>query len=135
MTVPIPRIDLFGSLLHLDPSGRMRVEQPVADTELERDGWLFMAAHAETDDDVHGDHWEIHTEADELVACLTGGIRVILRPERPGEGEEVIALGAGAAVIVPRGRWHRLALDVPSDMLAVTLPRGTREERWTEAEG
>ncbi|MFF0482777.1 cupin domain-containing protein [Streptomyces sp. NPDC004435] len=133
MTVPVPRIDLFGSLLHLDPSGRMHVEEPTADTELERDGWLFMAAHVATGDDVHGDHWEIHTEADEFVACLTGGIRVILRPDRPEEDEEVIALGPGAAVIVPRGRWHRLALDAPGDMLAVTLPRGTREEKWTGA--
>ncbi|MFF6886057.1 cupin [Streptomyces sp. NPDC012421] len=133
MTVPVPRIDLFGSLLHLHPSGRMRVEQPATDTELEREGWLFMVAHAETDDDVHGDHWEIHTEADEFVACLTGGIRVILRPEEAGDDEEVVELGAGAGTIVPRGRWHRLALDAPSDMMAVTLPRGTREERWTGA--
>ncbi|WP_347879708.1 cupin domain-containing protein [Streptomyces sp. Tu 2975] len=76
---------------------------------------------------------EIHTEADEFVSCLTGGIRIILRPEQPGDDEEEIELGPGTAAIVPRGRWHRLALDAPSDMMAVTLPCGTREEKRTEA--
>ncbi|MFD4370677.1 cupin [Streptomyces sp. NPDC058486] len=125
-------IELFGSLIHLHPSGRIDTEQPATDTELERDGWLLMVAHAETDDDVHGDHWEIHTEADEFVSCLTGGIRVILRPDQPGDEEEEIALPAGTAAIVPRGRWHRLAVDAPSTMMAVTLPRGTHEEKRTE---
>ncbi|WP_406279954.1 cupin [Embleya sp. NBC_00896] len=129
----VTRIELFGSLVHLHPGGQVHTEQPTTDTELERDGWLLMVAHAETDADVHGDHWEIHTEADEFVSCLTGGIRIILRPEQPGDDEEEIELSAGTAAIVPRGRWHRLALDAPSDMMAVTLPRGTREEKWTEA--
>ncbi|MFF2777525.1 cupin [Streptomyces sp. NPDC058052] len=128
----VERIGLFGSLVHLQADGQVSTEQPSADTELERDGWLLMVAHARTDADVHGDHWEIHEEADEFVSCLTGGIRIVLRPERPGDEEEVIELTAGSAAVVPRGRWHRLALDAPSDLLAVTLPRGTREEKWTE---
>ncbi|GAA3919617.1 hypothetical protein GCM10022244_30880 [Streptomyces gulbargensis] len=124
-------IDLSSSFLHIRPDGRVRAERPVFDPE--RDGWQLMTFHVETDADVHGDHWEIHTEADEVVSCLTGGIRLFLRPERPGEQEEAVALTPGTAVIVPRGRWHRIALDAPSDIMSLTLPHGSRLERRTEA--
>ncbi|MFJ8018175.1 cupin [Streptomyces sp. NPDC096339] len=124
-------IDLFSSFIRFDHTGQLRAEQPVFDSE--RDGWQLMTFHVETDADVHGDHWEIHTEADELVSCLTGGIRLCFRPEQPGGKEEEIKLAAGTAAIVPRGRWHRIALDGPSDIMSVTLPRGSRLERRTEA--
>jgi hypothetical protein len=38
---------------------------------------------------------------------------------------------AGTAAIVPRGRWHRIELDIPSNIMAVTLPRGSRLEKRT----
>ncbi|WP_211274290.1 hypothetical protein [Streptomyces chattanoogensis] len=64
----------------------MRAEQPVFDPG--RDGWQLMAFHVETDAvlhaDLHADHGEVHPDADEFVSCLTGGIRLYLRPERPG---------------------------------------------------
>ncbi|MFJ4562410.1 cupin [Streptomyces caelestis] len=105
----------------------MRAEEPAFDPEQDR--WQVMTFHVETDEDVHGDHWEIHTEADEVVSRLTGGIRLFLHPERPGEPEEGTSLTPGTAVIVPRGRWHRIALDAPGDIMSVTLPRGSRLER------
>ncbi|GGY06658.1 cupin [Streptomyces hiroshimensis] len=136
-------IDLFASFIHLDRSGRARAEQPAFDTE--RDGWQLMAFHVETGADLHADYWEVHPEADEVVACLTGAIRLYLRPEQPGgpagkeeeereqEREEEIKLVGGTAVIVPRGRWHRMELDAPGDILSLTLPRGSRLEKRTEA--
>ena len=126
----IAPIDLFASFLHLDEGGRVRAEQPVFDPE--RDGWQVMTFHVETDADVHADHWEIHSAADEIVACLTGRIRLCFRPERPGEDEEEIALTAGTAAVVPRGRWHRLAPDGPSDIMSVTRPAGSRLEKRTD---
>ncbi|WP_225800824.1 cupin domain-containing protein [Streptomyces sp. NK15101] len=120
-------IDLFSSFIHLDQGGRVRAERPVFDSE--RDGWQLMTFHVETDADVHGDHWEVHPTADELVSCLTGGIRLCFRPEQPGGKEEEIRLAAGTAVVVPRGRWHRIALDGPSDIMSVTLPRGSRLQK------
>ncbi|MER7176320.1 cupin domain-containing protein [Streptomyces mesophilus] len=120
-------IDLFMNFLHLDQDGRVRAEKPVFDPG--RDGWQLMTFHVETEADVHGDHWEIHTAADEVVACLTGGIRLILRPEQQGDEEEELKLAAGSAVIVPRGRWHRIVVDGPSDIMSVTLPRGSRLEK------
>ncbi|CAL9280068.1 MULTISPECIES: cupin domain-containing protein [Streptomyces] len=124
-------ISLFSSFIHLDQDGRVNAAQPVFDAE--RDGWQLMTFHVETDADVHGDHWEIHTEADELVSCLAGGIRLYFRPEQPGAEEEEVRLAAGTATIVPRGRWHRIALDGPSDIMSVTLPRGSRLQKRTEA--
>lgn len=124
--MPVTPIDPFESLVRLHHDGRMRAERRNFDRE--RDGRRLMAFHAETDADVHADHWEIHPDAEELVSCLTGGIRLYLRPERPGDDEEEIRLAAGNAVIVPRGRWHRMELDAPSDLLSITPPRGSRVE-------
>ncbi|MFJ9415868.1 cupin [Streptomyces sp. NPDC101227] len=124
-------IDLFGSFIHLGQSGQVRAERPVFDPE--SDGWQVMTFRVETDADVHADHWEIHSAADEVVACLTGGIRLCFRPERPGDEEEEIKLAAGAAVIVERGRWHRIALDAPSDIMSIVVARGSRLERRTAA--
>ncbi|MFG2563612.1 cupin [Streptomyces sp. NPDC048496] len=124
-------IDLFSSFIHFDPSGQVRAERPVFDPE--RDGWQLMTFHVETDADVHGDHGEVHSAADELVSCLTGGVRLYFRPEQPGGKEEEIKLTAGTAAIVPHGRWHRIALDGPSDIMSVTLPRGSRLEKRSEA--
>lgn len=132
MTVtPIAPIDLFASFIHLRPDGQAHAEQPVFDTE--RDGWQLMTFHVESEADLHADHWEIHPEADEIVACLTGGVRLILRSEQPGEGPEETKLTPGTAAIVPRGRWHRMALEAPGDILSLTLPRGSRLEKRTEA--
>jgi hypothetical protein len=130
VSMTVTPIDLFASFIHLDQGGQVHAEQPVFDAD--RDGWQVMTCHVETDADVHADHWEIHSDADEVVACLTGGIRLYFRPERPGEEEE-IKLAAGTAAIVLRGRWHRLALDSPSDIMSVTRPRGSRLEKRTEA--
>jgi quercetin dioxygenase-like cupin family protein len=119
-------IDLFAAAIHFRRDGDVRVEERMFDPE--RDGWQLMTFHVESDADVHADHWEIHSEADEVVACLTGGIRLYLRPE-PGETEEGMSLEAGTAAIVPRGRWHRIEVDAASDIMAITLPRGSRLEK------
>ncbi|MER5933561.1 cupin [Streptomyces sp. NPDC002054] len=124
-------IDLFASFIQLQQDGQVHAVQPVFD--MEWNGWQVMAFRVETDADVHADHWEVHSEADEVVSCLTGGIRLYFRPEQPGEEEEEIRLAAGTAAIVPRGRWHRLALDGPSDIMSVTRPSGSRLEKRTEA--
>jgi hypothetical protein len=94
-------IDLFASSIHLLQGGRVHAEQRVFDPE--RDNWQLMAFRVETDADCHANQWEIHPNAEELVSCLTGGIRLYFRPEQPGEEEQEIKLAAGTAVIVPRG--------------------------------
>ncbi|MET8992415.1 cupin [Nonomuraea wenchangensis] len=125
-------IDLFASSIHLGQEGRIRAGRRTADPD--QDGWRLTAFHARTGADVHVGHWEVHPEAEEIVSCLVGKIRLFLRPEGPGQQEEEVRLTAGTAAIVPRGRWHRIELDIPSTIMAVTLPRGSRLERRAEAQ-
>ncbi|WP_214323809.1 cupin [Nonomuraea sediminis] len=122
-------IDLFASSIHLRQGGTIHARKPAKDPD--QDAWQLTAFHAKTDADVHADHWEIHPEAEKIVSCLIGKIRLYLRPELPGQEEEVIRLTAGTAAIVPRGRWHRIELDVPSNILTITLPHGTRLQKRT----
>ncbi|QFG26711.1 cupin domain-containing protein [Actinomadura sp. WMMB 499] len=121
-------IDLLASVVHLRPGGTIHAGPRAPVPEPDGGGWRLRACHARTDADVHAGRWQVHPEAEEIVSCLIGKIRLHLRPERPGRQEEVIRLGAGTAAIVPRGRWHRIGLDTPSTVLAVTLPDGTRLE-------
>ncbi|MQY04356.1 cupin domain-containing protein [Actinomadura macrotermitis] len=126
-------IDLFASAIHLYQGGTIRAGGRTADCG--RDGWRLTVVHAKTGADVHADHWEVHPDAEEVVSCLIGKFRLYLRPEQEGRPEEEIRLRAGTAAIVPRGRWHRIELDVPSSIMAVTLPHGGRLERRTGRPG
>jgi mannose-6-phosphate isomerase-like protein (cupin superfamily) len=129
-TTHVAPLDLFASALHILPGGEVRAaERRMAASP---DGaWQIGTFHVETDADVHADHWEMHPEADEAVCCLSGGLRMYFRPAEPGDPDEAVQLHPGSAVVVPRGRWHRLELDAPSDLMSITLRQGTRLERRT----
>ncbi|MFI9592672.1 cupin [Nonomuraea sp. NPDC052265] len=125
--------ELFASSIRLDQGGGIHAAG--RHTDPGQDGWQLTAFQAKTDDDVHADHWEIHPEAERVVSCLIGKIRLHLRPQEPGEQEDEeieIRLTAGRAAIVPRGRWHRIRLDIPSVVMTVTLPRGSRLEKLAD---
>ncbi|MET7529908.1 cupin [Streptomyces goshikiensis] len=128
MTTPV--IDLFASALQFRPDGDVRVAERRM-TSSDSGAWQIATFHVETDAEVHADHWEMHPEAEEAVCCLTGGVRLYFRPTTPGGAEDMVQLSAGTAVIVPRGRWHRLELNAPSDLMSITLRHGTRLERRT----
>nr|WP_090279431.1 cupin domain-containing protein [Mycolicibacterium komanii]CRL75342.1 Cupin domain protein [Mycolicibacterium komanii] len=115
-------IDMYSAAVSLLPDGR--VQETPRRFDVEQRGWFVMAAHAETDADVHADHWEVHPEAEELVVCLRGAVRITIRAE-DSEAEDEIAVPSGAALIVPRGHWHRIQLDEPSDLMSVTVLEGT----------
>ncbi|WP_280416098.1 cupin [Nocardia carnea] len=124
---PIP-IDLFHRGVRVLRDGTMFDEPRRMIGDI--DGWSLGAFHLETAADAHGDHWEVHPSGDELVAVLTGGIRMFFHPENPGAEEDSLALTAGQACIVPRDRLHRIELDGPTDLLSLSPRRGSRlEER------
>jgi mannose-6-phosphate isomerase-like protein (cupin superfamily) len=127
-------IDLFTHDLHLGSRGTVRAgERRMANGDGDAD-WRLAMFHAETDDDVHADHWERHPRADEVVCCLRGAIRLHLRATRPDAPDDVVVLLPGQAATVPRDRWHRLEVDEPADLLAVTIRRGTQHEKRTAAD-
>ncbi|MCX5143904.1 MULTISPECIES: cupin [unclassified Streptomyces] len=127
-TIPI---DLFASALQFRPDGGVRAAGRQM-TSSDPGTWQIATFHVETDADVHADHWEMHPEAEEAVCCLTGAARIHFRATTPGGAEDMVRLLPGSAVIVPRGRWHRLELDAPSDLMSVTLRHGTRLEKRTD---
>ena len=90
----------------------------------------LAAFRVATDEDVHADHWEMHPTADEVVCCLRGALRLHLRG-LDGNSEATVPLESGDALVVPRGRWHRLSLDEPSEVMTLTRRGGTQLERCT----
>lgn len=129
-TTPLSPIDLFAAALHIHPDGDVRAAERRM-TNSDSGAWQLATFHVETNVDVHADHWEMHPQAEEAVCCLTGGVRLYFRPTRPDDTEDMVQLQPGTAVIVPRGRWHRLELDAPSDLMSITLRHGTRLEKRT----
>lgn len=122
-------IELSACGIHLSRGGRIHAGPRPVDAG--RDDWHLKAFHARTGVDVHADHWQVNTDAEKVVSCVIGKIRLFLCPKRPGwQGEEEeIRLTAGTAAIVPRGRWHRIQLDIPSTIMIITPPGGGRLER------
>ncbi|MFC9398716.1 cupin domain-containing protein [Streptomyces sp. NPDC057027] len=123
-------IDLFASALLFRADGDVRAAERRM-TSGDSDAWQIATFRVETDADVHADHWEMHPAAEEAVCCLTGGVRIYFRPTTPGATEDMVRLRPGTAVIVPRGRWHRLELDAPSELMSITHRDGTRLEKRT----
>jgi mannose-6-phosphate isomerase-like protein (cupin superfamily) len=127
-------VNVFAQDLRLQSRGTICAEERrMADVDAD---WRLAMFHVETAHDVHADRWEKHPLADEVVCCLRGAMRLCLRATQPGTPDEVVRLAPGRAVIVPRDRWHRFELEEPTDILAVTLRRGTQlEARTTLTDG
>ncbi len=129
-TTPSNIIDVFTHGLHFERRGTVRADQHRMANDDDND-WRLAIFHVETDDDVHADHWEKHPLADEAVCCLHGAIRLYLRAAQPDTPDDLVQLLPGQAAIVPCDRWHRLEVDEPTDLLAVTTRRGTKHEKRT----
>ncbi|MFI0810284.1 cupin [Streptomyces echinatus] len=123
-------VDLFGSALRFRPDGDVRAGARRM-TDGEPGVWQLATFHVETDADVHAGHWETHPDGEEAVCCLSGGARLYFRPAMEGGTEEMVRLRPGTAVIVPRGRAHRIELDGPSDLMSITRRRGTQQQPRT----
>ncbi len=120
-------VDLFTAVLRLRPGRAVTVEERRMDADDE--GWTVALTHAETDHDVHSDHWEVHPESDEAVCVLSGQVRLYLRQEEAEGAQVVVTLAAGTGFVVPRNRWHRFELDAPSDLMSIALRLGSRLEK------
>ncbi|MEU8634139.1 cupin domain-containing protein [Amycolatopsis sp. NPDC048633] len=119
--------DLFKTLIQLRPSGVAEPAEHRREALTGTDGeslWTISAFHAENDRAVHSDVWERHSKGHEVLVVLSGALRVYLREEG-----HVATLTAGRSFIVPPGRWHRLSVDEPGDLLSITPRAGTEHER------
>ncbi|MFZ6655858.1 cupin domain-containing protein [Undibacterium sp. TJN19] len=91
---------------------------PEPDIEAWGKHWLISEFSCESD----WPSWEMHPHADEFVYLLSGTADFLLE-----EGDEVkrISMQPGAAVLVPKGRWHTAKVHAPSRMLFMTMGLGT----------
>lgn len=60
---------------------------------------------------------EVHPDGDELLYLLSGRVAVVVEDAEPPRRVE---LSPGEAFIVPRGIWHQVLLDEPSQILFIT---------------
>ena len=70
-------------------------------------------------------HWEMHPAGDEILLALSGRMAVVLQ----GDPDESFALKAGEAFVVPRGRWHRLNVIEPGEVVFMTPGEGTEHKQ------
>jgi quercetin dioxygenase-like cupin family protein len=68
------------------------------------------------------DSWERHPAGEELVLLLSGRVDVVQELE---DGEHVIALRPGQALINPANVWHTARVHEPGTALFITPGRGT----------
>ena len=84
------------------------------------EGRLAMAARLSED----MSHWERHPAGDEILLLLSGRALLVLEGQADASDEE-IEMGAGETCVVPRGRWHRVKVIEPGDMVFMTPGEGT----------
>lgn len=118
--------DLFDTVIRLRGGG---VAEPgprsgLADTAWP-DEWALAAFHAASDQAVHPDVWERHPAGDEVLCMLSGAVNLYLR-EVDGGTEPAATLSAGQSLVIPAGRWHRLSVVEPGDLMAITPSAGTQ---------
>lgn len=84
------------------------------------EGRLIMAAAMSED----MTHWEVHPAGDEILLLLSGEMTIILE----GDPDETFTMQSGEAFIVPRGRWHRVKVTEPGEMVFMTPGEGTEHK-------
>ena len=60
---------------------------------------------------------EMHPDGDELLFLLSGRVTVVLEDAEPPRR---VSLEPGQALVVPKGVWHVVLLDEPSQLLYAT---------------
>jgi mannose-6-phosphate isomerase-like protein (cupin superfamily) len=60
---------------------------------------------------------EMHPDADELLYLISGRARVRLEL---ADGDREVRLGAGQALVVPQGVWHRIFTEEPGRLVHIT---------------
>jgi mannose-6-phosphate isomerase-like protein (cupin superfamily) len=112
---PGRRIDLAREVVGIGRADRRAqlVDQPGGPPQ-RIDGFTVGAAEITGDAPHDG---EMHPDGDELLYMLSGVVTVTL--ELAG-GDRLVELGAGDAVVVPRGIWHRITMREPGRLIHIT---------------
>jgi mannose-6-phosphate isomerase-like protein (cupin superfamily) len=121
--------DLFDSVIRLRDGRTVQAgtRASLADADSPAE-WIVAAFHADSDQAVHPDVWERHPSGQELLCVLSGALHVYLR-DLGDDTRPAATVTAGESFVIPTGRWHRLSVVEPGDLLAITPPAGTQHER------
>jgi quercetin dioxygenase-like cupin family protein len=109
-------IDLSHEVVGLDATDRRAriVEQASGRPPHRINGYTIGAPELTADAPHDG---EVHPDGDELLYLISGAVTV--RLELPA-GERTVELGAGDALVVPKGIWHRVTLREPGRLVHIT---------------
>jgi quercetin dioxygenase-like cupin family protein len=109
-------IDLAREVIGLDGTDRRTgiVEQTRGRPPQRIDGFTIGASELPGDAPHDG---EVHPDGDELLYLIAGAVTVCLELS---DGDRAVDLGAGDAVVVPKGIWHRITLRAPGRLIHIT---------------
>jgi mannose-6-phosphate isomerase-like protein (cupin superfamily) len=109
-------IDLGLVVIGLDRADRRaRIVEQKRGRPPERIDGLTIGAPELTGDAPHDG--ELHPDGDELLYLISGAVSV--RLELP-DGDRIVELAAGDALVVPRGTWHKITLREPGRLIHIT---------------
>jgi homogentisate 1,2-dioxygenase len=60
---------------------------------------------------------EMHPDGDELLYLISGAVTLTLEL---ADGDRLVDLGAGDAVVVPKGVWHKITMREPGRLIHIT---------------
>jgi len=113
--------DLSCSLLGLKRDGTASLVPWKSGPPPRLDGFVIGAPFM-TRNAPHGG--EMHPDGDEVLFLISGRVDVLLEED---DTENIVSVGPGQAVVVPKGVWHRVFIREPSQLLHVTPgPKGGR---------
>ena len=107
-------IDLTQSNIGLDRAGKAREMENPPGPPLRVDGYVIGAPTLIREPPHAG---EMHPDGDEILFLISGSLTVILEDQEPARR---VDLTPGKALIVPRGVWHRVLLNEPSQLVHMT---------------
>jgi len=108
-------IDLAHEVVGIDRAGSQAriVEQPGGPPK-RIDGYSIGAPELTGDAPHDG---EMHPDGDELLFMVSGAVTVKLEL---ADGDCTVELGAGEALVVPKGVWHKVTLREPGRLVHIT---------------
>ncbi len=112
---PGRRIDLACEVVGVDRSDRRaRLVEQTGGPPQRIDGFTVGAPELTGDSPHDG---EMHPDGDELLYLISGAVTVRLEL---ADGDRLVELGAGDAVVVPKGVWHQIMLQEPGRLMHIT---------------